>query len=80
MTSMQTWVIMITMSKLIRFDDNDLDAYDHDDHEDDYDDVEIPPCPPSHQGESSPAYSCHACNKNQSIVIKMKLHHICLIF
>ena len=45
MTSMQTWVIMITMSKLIRFDDNDLDAYDHDDHEDDYDDVEIPPCP-----------------------------------
>ena len=58
MTFMKSWVIMRTMRIIIRFGD-------HDDHYDDcnHDDVEIPLCPPSHQGESSPAYSCRACNK-----------------
>ena len=66
---MKTWVIMTTMSMIIRFGDYDFDDQDDDDDYCDEDDGEIPPCHLSHQADSSPAYSCHACNKNQSIVI-----------
>ena len=63
-TSMKTWVI------IIRFGNHGFEDHDHDPDDCNQEEVQIPPCPPSPRGESSPACSCRAWNKNQSGVIK----------
>ena len=70
-TSMKTWVIIIRLGDH-GFEDHDPDHDDHDPDDCNQEEVQIPPCPPSPRGESSPACSCRACNKNQSGVSKTR--------